>query len=92
MSPSFVEGYVLKDGEVALDVDGSKFALFTKDDSAWARTSELDKTIVAALAKGKQAVVKGVLQRPADDRHLPPARRFRPGARGDRPKACGVKR
>ena len=58
---SFVEGYTLKDGsDVALDINGSKFELFTKDDSAWARTSDLDKTIVAALAKGKQAVVKGM--------------------------------
>jgi len=61
---SFVAGYALKDGsEVALDVGGSKFQLFTKDDSAWARTSDLDKTIVTALAKGKQAVVKGVPQK-----------------------------
>jgi hypothetical protein len=61
---SFVEGYALKDGsEVALDIGGSKFELFTKDDSAWARTADLDKSIVAALAKGKQAVVKGVPQK-----------------------------
>ena len=57
---SFVEGYPLKEGsEVVLDVGGAKFEMFTKDDSAWARTAELDKTIVATLAKGKQAVVKG---------------------------------
>lgn len=61
---SFVEGYTLKDGsDVALDINGSKFELFTKDDSAWARTSDLDKTIVAALAKGRQAVVKGMPQK-----------------------------
>ena len=49
---SFVEGYPLKEGsEVALDIGGTKFALFTKDDSAWARTAELDKSIVAALAQ-----------------------------------------
>src|SRR5207302_5531982 len=61
---SFVEGYPLKEGsEVALDIDGSKFDLFTKDDSAWARTAELDKSIVATLAKGKQAVVKGQPQK-----------------------------
>jgi invasion associated locus B (IalB) protein len=61
---SFVEGYALKEGsEVALDIGGNKFELFTKDDSAWARTSELDKSIVAALAKGHQAVVRGVPQK-----------------------------
>ena len=45
---SFVEGYPLKEGsEVALDIGGKKFELFTKDDGAWARTAELDRTIVA---------------------------------------------
>jgi hypothetical protein len=58
---SFVEGYPLKEGsEVSLDVGGAKFDLFTKGDSAWARTAELDKAIVEAMAKGNQAVVKGI--------------------------------
>jgi hypothetical protein len=57
---SFVEGYPLKEGsEVSLDIGGAKFDLFTKGDSAWARTPELDKAIVEAMAKGKQAIVKG---------------------------------
>jgi hypothetical protein len=57
---SFVEGYPLKEGsEVSLDIGGAKFDLFTKDDSAWARTPELDKSIVDAMTKGKQAIVKG---------------------------------
>ncbi|MGE5270873.1 MAG: invasion associated locus B family protein [Thiohalocapsa sp.] len=61
---SFVEGYRLKEGsEVAVAVGDRKFELFTKDDSAWARTSELDKTIVTTLAKGKEAVVKGLPQK-----------------------------
>jgi invasion associated locus B (IalB) protein len=46
-----------EDDDVALDVGGDKFALFAKSDTAWARTSDLDRTIVAALAKEKQAVV-----------------------------------
>ena len=54
----------LKEGsEAALDIGGAKFDLFTKDDSAWARTSDLDKTIVAALAKGKQVVIKATPQK-----------------------------
>jgi hypothetical protein len=61
---SLVEGYPLKEGsDVSLDIDGTKFDLFTKGDSAWTRTSELDKTIVEAMAKGKQAVVKGTPQK-----------------------------
>jgi hypothetical protein len=61
---SLVEGYPLKEGsEVLLDIDGAKFDLFTKGDSAWARTPELDKSIVEAMAKGKQAIVKGAPQK-----------------------------
>jgi Invasion associated locus B (IalB) protein len=57
---SFVEGYPLKEGsEAALDIGGTKFELFTKGDTAWARTAELDKAIVDAMIKGKQAAVKG---------------------------------
>jgi len=61
---SFVEGYPLKDGSTAsLDIGGTKFDLFTKGDSAWAATSDLDKTIVEAMAKGKQAILKGTPQK-----------------------------
>jgi hypothetical protein len=56
---SFDEGYPLKeDADVLLQVGGEKFELFAKEDSAWARTSELDRSIVTALGKEKQAVVK----------------------------------
>ena len=67
---SFVEGYPLKEGsEVALEIGDKKFELFTKDDGAWARTAELDRTIVNILAHGKSAVVKGTPQkgRPTTD-------------------------
>ena len=61
---SFVEGTPLKEGtDATLDVDGAKFELFTKDDSAWARTAELDKTIVTALARAKQAVIHAPSQK-----------------------------
>jgi hypothetical protein len=89
---SFVEGYALKEGsDVALDIGGTKFELFTKDDSAWARTSDLDQMIVTALAKGKQAVVKGVPQKgpPTTDTY-PLAGFAKALALID--KACGVKR
>ena len=67
---SFVEGTPLKEGvDATLDVDGTKFELFTKDDSAWARTAELDSTIVSALARARQAVIHAVPQKgpPAAD-------------------------
>ena len=61
---SFVEGHPLKEGsEVSLDVGGAKFDLFTKGDSAWAPTAELDKAIVEAMTKGKQAILKGTPRR-----------------------------
>jgi hypothetical protein len=56
---SFDEGYPLnEDADVIVETGPDKFQLFAKDDTAWARTSDLDKTIVTALAKEKQAVVK----------------------------------
>jgi Invasion associated locus B (IalB) protein len=61
---SFDQGYPLKEGsDASIDIDGTSFDLFTKGDAAWSRTSDLDKTIVEAMAKGKQAVVKGTPQK-----------------------------
>jgi invasion associated locus B (IalB) protein len=61
---SFAEGYPLKEGsDVSLDIGGATFELFTKGDTAWARTAELDKSIVEAMAKGKQAIAKGMPQK-----------------------------
>ena len=58
---SFDEGYPLDEGrDVMLEVGPEKFPLFAKNDTAWARTADLDKTIVTALAKEKQAVLKAV--------------------------------
>jgi hypothetical protein len=89
---SVVEGYALKDGsDVALDIGGSKYELFTKDDSAWARTSELDRTIVATLAKGRQAVVKGVPQKGPPTTDIYSLAGFAK-ALALIDKACGVKR
>ena len=56
---SFVKGYPLKEGsDATLEIGGTKYDLFTKGDTAWARTSELDKAIVDAMIKGNQASVK----------------------------------
>ncbi len=61
---TFVEGYPLKEGsDASLDVGGTKFDLFTKGDSAWAATADLDKTIVEAMAKAKQAIIKATPQK-----------------------------
>jgi hypothetical protein len=56
---SFDEGYPLnEDDDVTLEVGKNKYTLFARDDSAWARTSDLDKEIVAALTKERIAVVR----------------------------------
>ena len=61
---SFGAGLPLKEGsDASLDIGGAKFDLFTKGDSSWARTADLDKAIVEAMAKGKQAIVKSVPQK-----------------------------
>ena len=91
---SFDEGYPLKeDATVQLEVGGAKFQLFAKDDTAWARTAELDKTIVAALAKGHQVGRQRRLRSKghSDDRHLCCSREFSK-ALGLIDKACDVKR
>jgi hypothetical protein len=64
--------------DASLDIGGAKFFLFTKKDSA-CRDPELDKTIVEAMAKGKQAIVKGIRkgQPTTDTTRLPVARPWR---------------
>ena len=65
---NFDEGYLLKEGSAAsVDVDGTTFDLFTKGDGAWSRTSDLDKAIVEAMAKGKQAIFKSMLAKGTAD-------------------------
>src|SRR5579862_4677790 len=55
---SFTEGYAVKPGsDAALDINGTKFDLFTNGDTAWSRTADLDKTIVEAMVKGRDAVL-----------------------------------
>jgi hypothetical protein len=57
---SFVAGAPFAErSDAELDVDGKKFSLFTDKDTAWARDTATDKAVVAALAKGKQATMKG---------------------------------
>jgi hypothetical protein len=61
---SFVEGVPLKDGsDVTLTIGKREFKLITKNDAAWASTSDLDKEIVMTLAKARDVVAKGIPQR-----------------------------
>jgi hypothetical protein len=57
---SFAAGYPYKDGSDAeLAVDSRKFTLFTSKESAWSRDAATDKAVVEAMAKAKQATLKG---------------------------------
>lgn len=89
---SFVEGYTLKAGSgVSVVVGKSKFDLFTKEDSAWARTPDLDKEIVDTMAKSRSVTVKGTPARgPATTDVYGLAGFAKALALID--KACGVKR
>jgi hypothetical protein len=89
---SFAEGAALKDGsDASLDLDGAHFDLFTKGDTAWSRTSDLDKAITEAMAKGKQAVVKATPQKGAPTTDIYSLSGFgQTLALID--KACGIKR
>ncbi len=89
---SFVEGYLLKKGsDVSLDINGKTFDMFADGDTAWSRTSDTDKEIVATMTKGRTAVVKGTPEKgpPTTDTYSL-AGFSRVLALID--KACGVKR
>lgn len=56
----FTGGYPFKSGStVDLKVDKESFELFTEGEWAWPTTAEDDAKIVAAMKRGKQAVVVG---------------------------------
>jgi hypothetical protein len=89
---SFAEGYPLKEGsEVVLDTGGTKYELFTRDDSAWARTADLDKAIVTAFTKARDVSVKGTPHQGPATVDTYSLKGFAK-ALGLIDKACGVKR
>ena len=89
---NFVPGYPFKEGtEVELTVDQRKFTLFTSKEGAWARDPATDKAIVEALAKGKQAVLKGTSARGTNITDTFTLAGFGQSL-GEIDKACGFKR
>jgi hypothetical protein len=90
---SFTEGYTLKSGsDAGLDVGGTKFDLFTNGDTAWSRTADLDKTIVEAMIKGREAVLTASPEKgPSQTTDVYPLAGFSK-ALALIDKACGVKR
>ncbi|MCR6632655.1 MAG: invasion associated locus B family protein [Magnetospirillum sp.] len=47
-----------KDSDAEIQIGGMKHSFFTKGGSAWAKDSNADKAIIAAMAKGREVVVK----------------------------------
>jgi hypothetical protein len=61
---SYIAGYSYKPGtDATLDIDGTKFSLFTQDDTAWAPDAETDQKIVDSIRKGSKMNVKGTSSR-----------------------------
>ena len=55
---SFTGGYPFAEGStVDLNIDGTRFEMFTKGEWAWAKNSDEDAKIIAAMKRGKQAVL-----------------------------------
>ncbi|NVK34138.1 MAG: hypothetical protein HWE23_06650 [Rhodobacteraceae bacterium] len=58
--PSLLVGYPLKEGSnVIVDVDGTKFTLFTKGDGAWVENAATEAQLVAAMKAGRAMTVSG---------------------------------
>ena len=61
---SIEAGYTYKkDSQVAVDVDGKTFKLFTKGGNAWADDADSDKALVAAMRAGRRLIAKGTSSR-----------------------------
>jgi invasion protein IalB len=57
-------GYTYKkDSEVSVRIDGKPFSFFTNAEQAWAKSSEEDKAAIAAMRRGKQALVQATSTR-----------------------------
>ena len=58
--PMVMVGYPFKEGSsVTVDVDGTKFTLFTKGDGAWVENAAQEKQLVAAMKAGRAMTVSG---------------------------------
>jgi len=62
--PQFIAGYTLREGsKVTVNVDGTDFSFFVKDNSAWTENAAQDPALVAAMKSGSQMVVKATSRR-----------------------------
>ncbi|HZP21564.1 MAG TPA: invasion associated locus B family protein [Bauldia sp.] len=61
---STIIGYAFKEGsKVTVDVDGTKFTMFTDKDSAWVENPADEPQLVAAMKGGSKMTVQGTSRR-----------------------------
>lgn len=61
---SYITGYTYKAGsEAVVSIDGTDFALFTQDETAWAPDTETDRKLAKAIQEGAKMQVKGTSSR-----------------------------
>lgn len=61
---SYISGYPYKSGsDVNVTIGGSRYTLFTQDDTAWAPDSAADHQLSEAIRSGSNMVVKGTSSR-----------------------------
>lgn len=61
---NFFAGYSYKKGSaVEVKIGGENFNLFTKDDTAWARSEKDERAMVRAMKRGRRMVVSGTSSR-----------------------------
>lgn len=80
-----------KDSDAEIQIGGMKHTFFTKGGSAWAKDGTADKAIIAAMAKGKDVVVKATPSKGAAISDSISLKGFS-DALAAIDKACGVKR
>lgn len=61
---SVIIGYTFKEGsKVNIDIDGQKFAMFTKDDGAWVENAAEETSLIEAMKKGHAMSIEGTSRR-----------------------------
>ncbi|MCX5514112.1 hypothetical protein C3941_24385 [Kaistia algarum] len=61
---SVIIGYRFKEGsKVTVDIDGQKFAMFTKEDGAWIENAAEETAMIEAMKKGHAMSVNGTSSR-----------------------------
>jgi len=70
LEPQFTVGYPFADNsKVTLNIDGKKFAMFTKGSNAWMENPAEEPTVVAAMRAGSKMSVTGQSRRGTETRY-----------------------